>query len=251
MAENKQKFSSEVIDLPSGGKTYSKDSSLSSGKIELKYMTTKEEDILTSQNLIKQGIVIDRLLDSVILTPDVKTDDLLIGDKNGILIATRILAYGPEYQVEITNPNTGENEQHTFNLTDCPYKELPEDVDYSTNSFEFVLPVSKVKLTFKLLTGFEERMIEKELKTLKKKLGKHSEISTRLKHMILSIDGDDKRVTVNSFVDNMLSRDSLAFRHEVQRLTPDVIMEQDIEMEGELVSIDIPMDIEFFWPKTI
>ena len=114
MAEQKEyKFPSEVIDLPSGGKVYPEDSPLRSGKLEIKYMTAKEEDILTSQNLIKKGVVIDRLLNSLILTKGVNSDDLIIGDKNGLMVAARILAYGPEYEAEITNPNTGETSQNT------------------------------------------------------------------------------------------------------------------------------------------
>ena len=87
------KYPTETIDLPSGGKLYPQDSPLSSGKIEIKYMTAKEEDILTSANLIKKGVVIDRLLDSIIVTEGVGIDDLILGDKNAIMVAARILAY--------------------------------------------------------------------------------------------------------------------------------------------------------------
>ena len=116
----------EIIDLPSEGKLYSEDSPLSSGKIEVKYMTAKEEDILTSANLIKKGVVIDKLLSSLIITEGVTTNDLLVGDKNAVMVAARILAYGPEYEAEIQDPETGETEKHTFNLTDCPFKKLPD-----------------------------------------------------------------------------------------------------------------------------
>ena len=102
MAEHK--FPTEVIDLPSLGKVYSKDSPLADGKVELKYMTTKEEDILMSENLIKKGIVIDKVLDSLIVTQGVSSDDLILGDKNAVLIAARILAYGPEYTCQVSNP---------------------------------------------------------------------------------------------------------------------------------------------------
>ena len=109
MSEKKQeyKFPTEVIDLPTGGKVYPKDSPLSSGKIEIKYMTAKEEDILTSQNLIKKGVVITQLLDSLIVSKGVSSDDLVLGDKNAVMVASRILAYGPEYTAQVTNPKTG------------------------------------------------------------------------------------------------------------------------------------------------
>ena len=102
------KFPSEIIDLPSEGKVYSKNSPLANGKIELKYMTAREEDILTSQNLIKKGVVINKLLDSLILSEGIKADDLILGDKNAVMVAARILAYGPEYTCDIINPNTGD-----------------------------------------------------------------------------------------------------------------------------------------------
>ena len=186
MAENK--FPSEVIDLPSEGKIYSDDSPLKNGKIEVKYMTAKEEDILTSQNLIKKGLVIEQLLDSLILTEGVKSEDLIIGDKNAVMVAARILAYGPEYTCEIANPNTGEKLNHTFNIADCPFTKLPKDVN--GNNFEIDLPVSKDKITFKLLTGKDERLIAEELESIKK-LGSQvvPELTTRLRYIITSVNG--------------------------------------------------------------
>ena len=150
MAEE-QKFPSEIIDLPSEGKLYPKEHPCSNGKIEIKYMTAREEDILTSQNLIKKGVVIDKLINSLILTEGVSGDDLLIGDKNAVMVAARVLAYGPEYVCDIKNPNTNETISHTFNLADCPFKKLPKGI--TENNFEIELPISKKKITFKLLTG--------------------------------------------------------------------------------------------------
>jgi len=250
MAESKQpKFPSEIIDLPSGGLIYSKDSPMSSGKIEIKYMTAKEEDILTSQNLIKKGVVIDVLLNSLILTEGVKSEDLIIGDKNALMVAARILAYGPEYEVAITNPETDEKITHTFNLTECPFKDLPEGVDYSQNLFEMKLPVSKKKVQFKLINGKDEKVIDLELKKTKK-FGTSTEITTRLRHSIISIDGNEELATINIFVNNMLSKDSLALRQYIAKIAPDIVLEQDVEMEGELVTVDIPLTTEFFWPTS-
>jgi hypothetical protein len=250
MADTKQpKFPSEVIDLPSRGTVYPKDSPLSNGKVEIKYMTAKEEDILTSQNLIKKGIVIDVLLNSLILTKGVTSEDLIIGDKNAVMVAARILAYGSEYEVEVTNPETAEKFKHTFNLTDCPFKELPKEIDYSKNLFELKLPISKKIVQFKLLDGKDEKAIDIDLKRTQK-LGTTSDITTRLRHSIVSIDGSDDRAEINTFVNNMLSRDSLALRQYITKVAPDINLEQDIMMEGELVTVDIPLTTEFFWPTT-
>jgi hypothetical protein len=250
MTDTKQpKFPSEVIDLPSRGTVYPKDSPLSNGKVEIKYMTAKEEDILTSQNLIKKGIVIDVLLNSLILTKGVTSEDLIIGDKNAVMVAARILAYGSEYEVEVTNPETAEKFKHTFNLTDCPFKELPKEIDYSKNLFELKLPISKKIVQFKLLDGKDEKAIDIDLKRTQK-LGTTSDITTRLRHSIVSIDGSDDRAEINTFVNNMLSRDSLALRQYITKVAPDINLEQDIMMEGELVTVDIPLTTEFFWPTT-
>ncbi len=250
MADTKQpKFPSEIIDLPSRGIVYPKDSPLSDGKVEIKYMTAKEEDILTSQNLIKKGIVVDVLLNSLILTEGITAEDLIIGDKNAVMVAARILAYGPDYEVEITNPDTGEKLKHTFNLTDCPFKELPKGVDYSQNLFEMELPISKKKIQFKLLSGKDEKAIDLQLKKTKK-FGSSTEITTRLRHAIVSIDGDDTLAVITTFINNMLSRDSLALRQYIAKIAPDVVLEQDVDMEGELVTVDIPLTTEFFWPTS-
>ena len=95
MSEKQFDFPTEVIDLPSEGKVYPTDNPLSSGKVTLKYMTAKEEDILSSQNLIKKGVVLDKLFESIVVD-DIKIDDITIGDKNAIILATRVLGYGPE-----------------------------------------------------------------------------------------------------------------------------------------------------------
>jgi hypothetical protein len=247
MSDNK--FPSEIIDLPSGGRLYSEGHPLKDGKIEIKYMTAREEDILTSQNLIKKGVVIDRLLDSLILTNGVKQDDLVLGDKNAIMVAARILAYGPEYTCDINNPKTNDTIQHTFNLATCPFKTLSEDI--KENKFEVTLPVSKKVVTFKLLTGKEENIINEELKA-SKKIGSEvsPELTTRLRHTITSVDGDDSQATINGFVQILLARDSMFLRKEIKRVAPDIQLEQEIEIEGEPVKVEIPMTVGFFWPDS-
>ena len=246
MAENK--FPSEVIDLPSEGKLYPKEHPCSDGKIEIKYMTAKEEDILTSQNLIKKGVVIDRLLDSLILTTGVNCNDLLLGDKNAIMVAARVLAYGPEYSCEITSPN-GEVVEQTFNLADCPFKEIDENINQ--NLFEFKLPISKQNIKFSVLTGKEEKLIEKDLNASKKVgTGVSPELTTRLRYIIKEVEGDNSPSTINQTAVNMLARDSMALREEIQKVSPDVEMSQEVEIGGETVKVDIPMTVGFFWPKS-
>ncbi|MBC8427957.1 MAG: hypothetical protein H8D94_00640 [Candidatus Pelagibacter sp.] len=244
------KFPSETIDLPSKGKLYSKDSPLSTGKIEIKYMTAKEEDILTSQNLIKKGVVIDRLLDSLIMTQGVTSNDLILGDKNAVMVAIRILAYGPEYAAEIKDPDTGATIEHTFNLADCPFKHLPDGV--KNNEFDIELPISKQNIKFRLLTGKEEKQIEQEVKS-KQKIGNQisSELTTRLKYSVISIDGETDKNKISVLVENMLSRDSVVLRNKIAEVSPDIELKQDMEIGGTVVEVDIPLTTEFFWPSSI
>ena len=255
MAEEKRKFPSEVVDLPSKGLLYPKDHPLASGQIEIKYMTAKEEDILTSRTLIQKGIVLDKLMESVIIQDGVKLDDLLLGDKNAIMIATRILGYGKDYTVELVDPDSGEKQSETFDLTKIDDKKIDEKLfKGGKNEFDFDLPASKVKITFKLLTHKDEKEVDEELKALKKfqkESGVTSEITTRLKKAILSVDGDQTRKRINEFVDNeLLSRDSLALREYLREITPDVDLTFNFvsEATGDSQRMDIPLNVEFFWP---
>ena len=249
MAEHK--FPTEVIDLPSLGKLYPKDSPLAKGKLELKYMTTREEDILMSENLIKKGVVIDKLLDSLIVTEGVKQADLILGDKNAVLVAARILAYGPEYTTEITNPNdVSQKVQHTFDLSQCPFKQISDDIKHDGNCFEFKTPIGKNNIKFKILTGADEEMMIKDL-TQSKKYGYESSVSTRLRYSVIEVDGDNKKETINSFTQNMLARDSVSLRNYMSEISPDIDLTSEIEIGGETVSVSIPLTVEFFWPSTI
>tara|TARA_X000001036_G_scaffold437452_1_gene482809 strand:+ start:39 stop:818 length:780 start_codon:yes stop_codon:yes gene_type:complete len=255
MAEEKRKFPSEVVDLPSKGLLYPKGHPLAGGTIEIKYMTAKEEDILTSRNLIQKGIVLDKLMESVIIQEGVTLDDLLLGDKNAIMIATRILGYGKDYVVEVTDPNSGEKQKETFDLTKLNDKDLDSKLfKKGENSFEFELPNSKITLTFKLLTHRDEKEIDEELKALRKftkQSGVTNEVTTRLKKAITAVDGDSSIKRINEFVDyELLSRDSLALREYLREITPDVDMRFTFVSEetGEETEMDIPLNVEFFWP---
>jgi hypothetical protein len=255
MAEDKRRFPTEVVDLPSKGLLYPKDSPLAGGTIELKYMTAKEEDILTSRNLIQKGIVLDKLLESVIVDENVSLNDLLLGDKNAIMIATRILGYGKDYTVQLTDPSTGEKQEETFDLTKVGDKKIDKKLfKGGKNEFELELPTSKVNIVFRLLKHKEEKEIDDELKALKKfqkDSGITSEITTRLKKAIVSVDGDTSQKRVTEFVDNeLLSRDSLAFREYLIKITPDIDMSFTFvsDQTGEDTIMDIPLDVEFFWP---
>ena len=240
------KFPTEMVDLPSKGYFYVDGHPLSSGKVEVKYMTAKEEDILTSQNLIQQGTVIDKLLESLIVDKSIKIDDMLVGDKNAIMVAARILGYGKDYDI------TYDEEEHTVDLS----KLEPVDIDFTKfkkglNEFEFKLPNSERNITFKLLNGNDEKAIESETKARKKVSKTYSaELTTRLKKMILAVDANREPSYINNFVDNeFLSRDSLTFRNYLSSITPDVDMTTKVvDSTGKETEVAIPVTLRFFWP---
>ena len=254
MSEQKYAFPTEVLALPSRGLLYPKDHPLSTGQIDVKYMTAKEEDILTSSNLIEKGMVIDRLLESVIADPKIKLDDILIGDKNALMVGTRVLGYGKDYVVTMEDPDTSLEVEHTFDLTKLVTKKVDEKLfEDGKNEFEFTLPNSKRVITFKLLTHKDEREIDSTIKALEKltKLtGVSNELTTRLKQQVVSIDGETDRKVVDDFVDNQfLAMDSKAFRNYYDKISPDVIFEADYESQiGEPHKVDIPIGVRFFWP---
>lgn len=242
--EQTQKFPTEVIGLPSQGKFYSKDSPLSSGTVEMKYMTAKEEDILTNQNYMEKGIVIDKLLSSLLVDKKIDYNDILSGDKDALLLAARILGYGKDYEFEY------KGEKHIIDLSKIENKPLHPDIeDKEENSFEFELPFSKVKLSFKFLTHRDEQKIEEELKGLKK-INKDAAplLSTRLKYIVTAVNGDPTEKAIREFVDtSFLARDSREFRKYLKEVQPGADLKFNPE-DGPEGGVDIPIGISFLWP---
>ena len=256
MAEEKRQFPTEVIDLPSKGYFYPKDNPLTSGQVDIKYMTAREEDILTSINLIQKGIVLDKLLEALVVS-DVNLDDILIGDKNAIMVASRVLAYGKDYIFDFTDPSSGETREESVDLTKLKDKKVDfSKYEKGKNEFDFELPASKKVITFKILTQRDEKQIDNELKAMKKftkESGIDPEITTRLKASIIAIDGNRERNTINKFVDTeFLSVDSFAYRTYLTSITPDIDLSYLVELDnGEVEEVAVPITATFFWPSTI
>ena len=246
MAEE-YKFPTEMVELPSKGLVYPKDNPLSSGKVEMKYMTAKEEDILTNQNYIKDGSVLDRLLKALIVSKKVNYDDLIVGDKNAIMIAARILGYGSDYTFLY------ENEEITIDLQELGTVPLNEEklLEKNVNKFEYTLPHSDTLIQFKLLSTKDDNAVKAEVKGLQKIDKKVSpELSTRLKHMILAVNGNTDKSEIRKFVDNyMLARDSRAFREYIKAFQPDIDLKFNYESsDGIEREVSLPMTVNFFWP---
>ena len=236
------KLPTEVIELPSKGLLYPEGSELAKGTLEMKYMTAKEEDILTNQSYIQKGTVLDKLMKSLIVSK-INYDDLLIGDKNAIMVAARILGYGKDYSFSILG------EDHTIDLSTLENKPLNEELfKDGENNFEFTLPHSGNKVTFKLLTHKDEQNISRELEGLKKINKDNSpELTTRLKYLITSVEGKTESKDIREFVDNyLLARDSRALREYIKEIQPDVDL--TFFPEGSNDRVNIPIGVSFFWP---
>jgi len=245
MSEKKYDFPTETVELPSKGLVYSKDNPLSSGEIEMKYMTAKEEDILSNQNYIEKGTVIDKLLESLIVSK-IDYKDLITGDKNALVIAARILGYGKEYKFEISG------ETFTADLSKLENKKIDTSLfEEGVNEFAYTLPNSGVPITFKLLCHRDDMAINNELRGLKKiKKNESPDISTRTKYMLTSVNGETDRAAVRKFVDNhLLAMDARELRNYIKNIQPDIDLVTTVtDEEGAQMETEIPFTLNFFWP---
>jgi len=251
----KSGFPTEIIDLPSKGLLYPEGHPLASGKIEMKYMCAKEEDILSSPNLLKQGKAIDKLLESLIMTP-VNLNEILSCDKESLIYAARILGYGKEYDIKYTCKHCKNEHPYNVDLTTFKDKELNLDkISKGKNEFSFVLPKSKRTVTFKMLTGIDETNITSELNGFKattNSSGISRSNTTRIKYMLLSIDSDYDKNKIRNFVDNELfATDSLELKKYIASVTPGVntSIKAVCPSCDELNEFELELDISFFWPR--
>ena len=258
------KFPTEIIELPSKGLIYPQDNALSSGRVEMKYMTAREEDILSTQSYIKDGSVLDRLFQSLIISngdgQPIKYTDLVIGDKNAIMIAARILGYGKDYSVEVQDPFSDKTQKEVIDLTQFENKEYDgsNQVELHKNEFRFELPQSKRVVTFMSLSESKERLIKHKLEEQTKanrKLKRDEasrELTTRLKVAILSVDDSYEIKDVENFVDNELfAVDSRALRAYMAEVMPDIDLNWEFisEETGRAEEMMLPIGIGFFWPQ--
>jgi hypothetical protein len=252
---SKQVFATptQPLDLPSKGLVYSQSSSLSSGIVDLYLPTALHEDILTNRNYIQQGIVLDKFLQSVIAS-DIEYDDLITGDKNAILIASRILAYGSKYSFKYSDTDSKQSETITVDLSELKNKE----VDWSlftpgVNQFSFELPMTKVLVDFRLLTTRDDQKIDAELAGLRK-VNKNisADVTVKLYHSIIAINGNTDQKAIRDFVKSMPMRDSQELRKYMTKVSPDVEMKFDYtRSNGEVLEgLNLPMTVDFFWPNT-
>lgn len=252
MQEQKYDFPTEVITLPSQGLCYPESNPLSKGTLEIKYMTAREEEILASANLIKKGIVLDKLFESIIVDKDINPSDIIIGDKNALMLATRILAYGPSYEVEVYN-NRDEKETVKIDLSKVQTKEIDSSVLRRDNRYNFKTP-SGYNLVVKLLSHGDEQKIDEEIKALSKfnKGGASGELTTRYRFIIVEVDGKSDTKSIVDFINNkFVTKDTRALREFIKSIQPDLVLEYEYEdpESGEKEVRPIPMGVGFFYPS--
>jgi rubredoxin len=245
----------DFVKLPSGGKYYPPNHPLHNiDTVEIRYMTAKDEDILTSKALIKQGIVIDRLIESVVLDKRIKTADLLSGDKNALLVGARVTGFGPEYKTNITCPNCGHINKHAFDLSEVEPKPEPDYEELEVEkteegTFIFKLPRTGVNVEVKLMTGSDETQLLQTMERREKKGLPISVTTTQLMSIIVSVNGITNRTQISEFVGNMPSYDSRYLREVYAKLVPNIDMVQEFQCEkcGAEKEVDIPITVDFFW----
>ena len=248
----------EFVELPSKGKYYPPGHPLhNQATVEIKYMTAKEEDILTDRALLKKGIAIDRVLENLIVNKAIKLDDLLVGDKNAILVKARTTGYGSSYDTRVICPNCLTPCEHSFDLEELGHIDFEQSLEddevelTESNTFRVTLPMSKVTIECRMLTGGDESSIAKKALRNDRKNEASTTLTTQLGMLIVSINDNTDKFTKAKFIAAMLARDSRYLRGILEKVTPNIDMTQDFECEhcGEQAVLEVPLNTDFFWPK--
>jgi transcription elongation factor Elf1 len=246
----------EFVDLPSKG-NYPETHPLHGQEvIEMRFMTAKEEDILSSQTLLKKGLAIERMLDSLIINKAIKAQDLLVGDRNALIIAARISGYGANYKTQINCPSCGSRSEFDFDLTEQKIHESSESEELNlkkleNGNFTTKMPYSKFNVEFKLLDGKDEQMLTKLASDKRKRKMIETVLTDQFKQMIVSIEGHSDRSIVSKYVDNMPTLDSTQLKACYKVASPDVKITNDFECNscGHSQEMEVPFNTDFFWPN--
>jgi len=249
----------EHVELPSGGKYYPDNHPLHNAEtIEIKYMTAKEEDILTSPSLLKKGLTIQRLLRSIILDKTIDPDRLLSGDRNAILVAARITGYGEEYSARLTcpacyTPNDWNVDLGTVMDTPKPGFEasIYDIVEQEGGMFDISLPKTNLTVTVKLLTGRDEKSISSAIEKRKKHKLDESPLTEQLKQMIVAVNGRENPAEIDQFINFVPAFDSKYLRNAYASLVPNINMKHEFTCPSCDYNdeVEVPLTAEFFWPK--
>jgi len=246
----------EFVELPSNGRFYSENHPLhGQTTIEIKQMTAKEEDILTSRTLLKNGVAIDRVIQSLIVDKSINSDTLLVGDRNAILIAARSSGYGTDYDTKVTCPSCGVVQEYSFNLNDATVhtgniSPALEITDKGNGIFETTLPRTGVQVGFRLLDGMDEKGMLTRAENARKRKKSEQAVTDLIRTMVVSVNGDQSPQAVEYLIDNIPSIDARHLRTCYKEVTPNIDMTQYFECQecGHEQDMEVPLTADFFWP---
>jgi hypothetical protein len=253
----------EIVDLPSRGRLYAEDTPLHGvGEIEIKEMTAKEEDILTTESYLRKGIMFDRLLKSLVVNKSIKVEDLLVGDRNALLVAARVSAYGADYETEVTCPSCEYvDKDYGFDLASCPSNDpvdLENTEDEELRSVEYgggstyliTLPKSGFVFEVRLLTGKDEGNITRAQEMRRKKKLPENALTEHFKRVTVSVNGVTTTLEIENFIKSMPAADSRFLRRAFKKITPNINLTQEFVCEscGYEQDLEVPISPRFFWP---
>ena len=244
----------EIVDLPSKGLGYPKDHALcGKDSIEIKFMTAKEEDILSSASLLKKGIALERFLKAIVKDQSINTETMLSGDRNAVIIAARRSGYGADYETKVNCPACGEVNKMTFDLSSPNIKEPSSEVEIDEQGIMTVMtPMTKIEIKMKLMDGKDETYLAKQAKMKKDKNLPDSQITDQFKRMIVSVAGHTDRSVINMYVEKMPTRDSRYLRKIFKEASPNVEIKEMFTCRScnFTQELEVPFGADFFWPDT-
>ena len=249
------KIPTDFVKLPSGGRVYPVGSALYNLKeVELRYLTAADEDILTSRSLLRSGTALDKVLENCLIDKRIRPDELISGDKNALITFLRVNGYGPKYKVSMNCPSCAEEQLYEFDLSTIQMKELEiEPIAEGVNRFSFQMP-SGTDIEFHFLNSRQEKDISDIQEKLKKRTNSPIDrtVTTRLKNLIVSVNGNEDPSFINQYVDTLNVMDSRSLRNYIEKNVPDLDMKGDFSCVhcGHKEEVDIPITVSFFWPDT-
>ena len=248
----------EFVDIPSAGRFYGPDHPLhNTTSVEIKFMTAKEEDILTSRSLLKEGVALDRMLQNLLIDKAVQIDTLLVGDKNALLVAARRTGYGPDYDTKVTCPSCGAHEEFSFDISNPPTNSYEQKIaEYGVgltdnNTLMVKLPMTKATVECRMLNGADELRLYKEMERKAKKKDPTGTMTAAFRSYIVSVDGSPSPMVIESFIQALPARDGRLLRNIYTECIPNIDMTQDFECSNcsHSTDMEVPLSADFFWPK--
>tara|TARA_R100000278_G_C5474650_1_gene165832 strand:- start:1227 stop:2054 length:828 start_codon:yes stop_codon:yes gene_type:complete len=243
----------EFVELPTEGKFYPEGHPLHLVKeVEINYMSAREEDILTSQALITRGVMLDRLIGSVLVDKSIDVDTLYPGDKDAIIVAARSTGYGPEYVSNVQCGSCGARHEHVVDLAKLPIKQVPEDISLTpSGTFTVMLPITGFMVEMRILDSRAQKYLDNTRAANKKNNLPERNRTDLLKMIVVSVNSVTDRAELDAFIDSMPAQDSRTLKKSYDRVSPSLLMEQRVECPNcqTVVVREVPLGVDFFWPS--